>query len=120
MAERALGRGIHAALVAWVLTFVSWRWAFVLFGGIGVVWAVFFYRWFRDRPPTILRVNAAEMELLADSEKNIVSHGTVPWGKLVANRTRLVALGSILLHVLRLVFLHHLDAHLPEANPSRT
>src|SRR6185295_9246151 len=43
------GGAFTPLLVAWVLSFVNWRWAFVLFGMLGVIWAVGFYRWFRDR-----------------------------------------------------------------------
>src|SRR5260221_465958 len=68
-------------LVAWVLSMVSWRWAFVLFGGIGVIWALFFYRWFRDHPRNHPGVNAAELRLLADAQKNAQTHGSVPWRK---------------------------------------
>src|SRR6266511_3483519 len=81
------GGAFTPLLVAWVLTFVSWRWAFVLFGLLGVVWAVFFYRWFRDNPHEHPRVNAGERELLAGSEKNIVPHGKVPWGVFLASPT---------------------------------
>jgi MFS family permease len=80
------GGAFTPLLVAWVLTFVSWRWAFVLFGGIGVVWAVFFYRWFRDNPREHRAVNEGELALLAGAEQNLV-HGAIPWGKLVASRT---------------------------------
>jgi MFS transporter, ACS family, glucarate transporter len=80
------GGAFTPLLVAWVLTFVSWRWSFVLFGALGVIWAFFFYRWFRDRPRDHPGVNAAERELLEDSEKNYVSHGAIPWGKLVRSR----------------------------------
>lgn len=34
-------------LVIWVMSWLSWRNTFVLFGSIGIVWAVFFYRSFR-------------------------------------------------------------------------
>src|SRR3989442_623193 len=44
------GGAFTPLLVAWVLSMVSWRWAFVLFGAIGLVWAFFFYHWFRDHP----------------------------------------------------------------------
>src|SRR5262245_23407961 len=81
------GGAFTPLLVAWVLTFVSWRWAFVLFGLIGVVWAVFFYRWFRDNPREHRSVNEGELALLAGSEKNVVAHGKVPWGTFVASPT---------------------------------
>src|SRR5882724_9072316 len=81
------GGAFTPLLVAWVLSMVSWRWTFALFGGIGVIWALFFYRWFRDHPRNHPGVNPAELRLLADAEKNAQTHGSVPWRKLLANRS---------------------------------
>jgi ACS family glucarate transporter-like MFS transporter len=81
------GGAFTPALVAAVIAFVNWRWAFGLFGLIGVVWAVAFFRWFRDRPREHPSVNAAELALLDGAERNAPSHEGVPWGRLVANRT---------------------------------
>ena len=81
------GGAFTPLLVAWVLSFVSWRWTFVLFGGIGVIWAFFFHRWFRDHPRNHPGVNAGELHLLAGSEKNALAHGPIPWGKFVASPT---------------------------------
>jgi MFS family permease len=55
-------------LVATVLGFMSWRWAFVAFGALGVIWAVAFFRWFRDRPSEHPGVNAAELAMLDGAE----------------------------------------------------
>ena len=41
------GGAFTPVIVTWVMMLVSWRWAFGIFGGIGIVWAVAFYRWFR-------------------------------------------------------------------------
>ncbi len=81
------GGAFTPLLVAWVLGFVSWRWAFVLFGGIGIVWAVFFYRWFRDDPRTHPSVGAEEMKLLDGAAKNAVGHRSVPWKKFITSRS---------------------------------
>jgi ACS family glucarate transporter-like MFS transporter len=40
--------------------YIGWRWSFVIFGSLGVVWAWFFARWFRDDPATHPGVNDAE------------------------------------------------------------
>ena len=48
--ERRWGGAFTPLLVVWVFSFLSWRDAFVLFGAIGMVWAIFFFRWFRDDP----------------------------------------------------------------------
>jgi ACS family glucarate transporter-like MFS transporter len=75
------GGAITPVLVFWIFKFVSWRNAFALFGLMGVVWAFFFYRWFRDRPSDNPKVNAAELTLLRSAEHNAEVHGGIPWGK---------------------------------------
>ena len=79
------GGAFTPLLVAAVLSCVSWRWAFVLFGALGVVWAVFFHRWFRDNPREHPGVNAGELALLGGAEHKIVAHGKVPWRKIVSS-----------------------------------
>ena len=44
------GGAFTPLLVAGVLAVVSWRVSFSIFAWLGVVWAVVFYRWFRDEP----------------------------------------------------------------------
>src|SRR5439155_19901630 len=56
----------------------------------GIVWCVFFLRWFRDDPADHPSLNAAERELLKEVESLALSHGDVPWKKLVSS-------GSVLL-----------------------
>lgn len=96
--ERTRAQGIMWTFARWggaftpplvVATFalMSWRWAFVVFGLIGVVWAVFFYNWFRDNPRDHKSVNSAELALLEGSESMASGHGDVPWGKLIGSRT---------------------------------
>ena len=46
----------------------SWRWLYGLYAVPGVLWAVWFFLWFRDRPQDHRRVNAAELALLPRSE----------------------------------------------------
>jgi MFS family permease len=81
------GGAFTPPLVVATFTLMSWRWAFVLFGAIGVIWAVFFYLWFRDNPRDHKSVNAAELALLAGNEKLASGHGDVPWGKLLRSRS---------------------------------
>lgn len=69
-------------LVVAVMTLVSWRVTFMVFALLGLVWAVIFWRWFRDNPRDHKGVNAAELELLKENEQNVHGHGNVPWGKL--------------------------------------
>lgn len=74
-------------LVVMVMTFMSWRWAFLVFAGLGLVWAIVFYAWFRDNPRDHKSVNAAELELLIENAQNLHGHGNVPWRKLITRPT---------------------------------
>jgi len=96
--ERTRAQGIMWMFARWggaftpplvILTFqwVSWRWAFVIFGALGVIWAAFFYAWFRDNPREHKSVNAAELALLQGNEDLASGHGNVPWGKLIRSRS---------------------------------
>ncbi len=71
--EGKFGLGLH------------YRWVFLIFGLLGVVWALMFYRWFRDYPKDHPSVSAAEMAVIGETQ-----HGgehSMPWGKLLASRT---------------------------------
>ena len=81
------GGAFTPVLVVWILRFVNWHWAFVLFGGLGVVWAFFFSRWFRDNPRDHPAVNGAELALLQGSERLASGHAKVPWAKLLRSRS---------------------------------
>jgi ACS family glucarate transporter-like MFS transporter len=81
-----LGGAFTPLLVFGSLQFVSWRTAFLLFGLIGVVWAVIFYWWYRDDPRTHRSVNAAEAALLPE-EAGAGEHFKIPWGTLFTSRT---------------------------------
>ncbi len=93
--ERSSAQGIMWSFARWggaftpplvVLAFkyVSWRWCFVMFGSMGLVWCIFFYRWFRDHPQDHPGVNPAEQELLREVSTLGAGHGDVPWGRLLA------------------------------------
>jgi MFS family permease len=77
------GGAFTPLLVVLVMSVMSWRMAFQVFAALGVIWAVFFWMWFRDNPRDHKGVNAAELELLKENEANATGHGNVPWGKLI-------------------------------------
>ncbi|MBI4877215.1 MAG: MFS transporter [Acidobacteria bacterium] len=81
------GGAFTPLLVVWVLQHMSWRRAFEVFGGLGVVWALFFFRWYRDNPRDHKSVNAAELALLRGAEETASGHGDVPWRKFLTSRT---------------------------------
>ena len=88
-----LAGGLTPILVALMLTVMHWRWIFVVFGLIGFVWAIAWYRWFRDEPEQHPSVGAAELELIRRGRAPAESHrlSASNWAKLLSNRN-LIAL----------------------------
>lgn len=81
-----LGGAFTPLLVYACLQYVNWRTAFVLFGLIGVVWAVVFFWWYCDDPRSHPRVNAGEAALLP-REPAADDHFAIPWKRLFTSRT---------------------------------
>ena len=80
------GGAFTPLLVAWVMRNVGWRHSFEIFGLLGVVWAVLFFRWYRNNPLENPRLNQAERELVRKSSVNARGHGDVPWARFLASR----------------------------------
>jgi MFS transporter, ACS family, glucarate transporter len=69
-------------LVASLIGLMGWRRTFEVCGVLGVVWAIFFYRWYRDVPGEHPGVNAAELAMLPPQRDTAVAHSGVPWGRI--------------------------------------
>jgi ACS family glucarate transporter-like MFS transporter len=80
------GGAFTPLLVQAVIAQVGWRHSFEIFGALGVIWAVVFYRWFRNNPLDNPNLNAAERELVREAATNASGHGDVPWAKFLASQ----------------------------------
>jgi MFS family permease len=96
--ERARAQGIMWMSARWggaftpllvyvCLQYMPWRTSFMVFGLLGVVWAILFARWYRDDPREHRSVNAAEAALLPTEGEQSSGHVHVPWKKLCTSRT---------------------------------
>jgi MFS family permease len=85
----ALVGGAAAPVVAaYLIRGLGWRGAFVVFGGLGVIWAVAFWLWFRDDPAHHPAVNASELALLGGERNDGVrAHEMFPWQLVLRNRS---------------------------------
>ena len=72
------GGAVTPLMVAWMLLHIHWRMVFGIFGTLGIVWAVLFYFWYRDRPSDHPSVNEAERALLPSSTISTRSPGPAP------------------------------------------
>jgi MFS family permease len=81
------GGAFTPLLVAMILQHISWRYTFGLFGLLGVIWAIFFFIWFRDDPRDKKSVNEAELAIQPRQEDVMLGHGKIPWGKIMSSPT---------------------------------
>jgi len=81
-----LGAVAAPTLAAYLIREAGWRWAFVAFGSVGVLWAVGFWSWFRDDPAEHARANAAEVAVIRAGAGEPPRHaGPIPWAAVIRN-----------------------------------
>ncbi len=109
LAERGLAQGTVLTcmlagaaasypLAGTIIGHYGWRWTFVLFGGLGVLWAGAFYWWFRDDPAEHSGVNAAELEWITSgipAQSGNGGHPPIPWS-FVLSESNVWLLGGII------------------------
>jgi ACS family glucarate transporter-like MFS transporter len=75
-----IGSAVGVYLTARVLVLVDWQSMFVIYALPGLLWAGWFYFWFRDRPEEHRRVNPAELALIGGGTPRPRGlSGRTPW-----------------------------------------
>ena len=78
-----LGGAIAPPIVAWLMGSLGWRQSFFIFGAIGVIWCVFWLKWFRDDPAAHPSVNAQELETIQKGIASSERH-SLKWSELLS------------------------------------
>ena len=83
-----LGGGLTPIAVGFLLGWLPWRGLFVVFGMIGFVWALAWYRWFRDEPSEHPDVSPEELAHIEAGRATGQRHSLdrVALGRLATNR----------------------------------
>jgi ACS family glucarate transporter-like MFS transporter len=89
-----VGGALAPPVANYLIGLVGWRWTFAIFGLVGVVWAAFFYWWFRDNPAEHPAANEAEQAHIGTPAKGHQAHSPIPWG-IVLTSPNVWLLGSI-------------------------
>ena len=79
-----LGAGLTPMLVVPIQARYGWRTSFLCFGGLGVLWAAAWYRWFRDNPAEQRGISAAELAEI--DSRPVRSHVPLPWRAVLRTR----------------------------------
>jgi len=77
------GGAITPPLTLLCIRWLGWRWAFVCFASLGLVWCAVFLAWFKDDPGQHRSVNAGERELLRSSSVLARRGSDQSWVKLL-------------------------------------
>lgn len=64
-----LGAAVSPPLVVAIIAWLGWRAGFVVFGALGIVWSVFWWRWFRDDPADHPSVTHAELAVIQEGAR---------------------------------------------------
>ena len=67
-----VGAALTPPIVYWIIVTFGWRVSFLVFAMLGVVWSVFWWRWYRDDPATHPSVNAEERVIIAEGTRDSV------------------------------------------------
>jgi len=78
-----LGGALAPPLALALIETVKWRASFWIFGGLGVVWAVAWWRWFRDNPREHPSVTGAELQLIEEGRGAQPRHHKIQWRYLL-------------------------------------
>ena len=116
------GANIGAVLaplsVPWIAATWGWEMAFVLIGGVGFIWLIFWWKYYA--PPALQkRVSAKELAYIQQDEKNEIiekdNHQKVKWTKLFRyKQTWSFSIGKFLTDGVWWFFLFWLPAYLKE------
>ena len=104
----SVGGVIGAALTGVLVVTIGWRWTFASYALPGLLWAVWFGYWFRDRPGQHRSVNQAELDLITGSPSaspqdadlpdarrpagkanDAPTREPTPWGQMLSSRSML-------------------------------
>lgn len=83
----SVGAVITTTVTAALLNRLDWRTVFWSLSSLGVIWAIGFYFWFRDRPQDHRGVNGAELAMIQGTSATPEKGGALPtpWGILFSS-----------------------------------
>ena len=77
----AIAPAIAVALIGWI----GWRATFPVFGVLGLVWSIVFWRWYRDDPASHPAVNAAELARVRHGMPALGQRPARPWRAILTS-----------------------------------
>jgi ACS family glucarate transporter-like MFS transporter len=92
-ASMSVGGAVGAYLTGLLVPAIGWRWPFLIFAVPGMLWAAWFYTWFRDRPQDHSAVTQEELLAIGSSPAPRKDVST-PWLALASSPALLCICGQ--------------------------
>lgn len=84
------GGALSPPIAVAIISMVGWRYTFIIFGAVGLIWCAWCALWYRDDPATHSSVNLEEVKLIRVGAVPPPQHReNVPWKALLLNPTML-------------------------------
>jgi MFS transporter, ACS family, glucarate transporter len=83
-----VGGALAPVMAEYLIKGLGWRGAFFMLGIPGVLWAAYFYSWFRDDPACHPQVNEQELQYIragAGPANPAEKHPAIPWRRVLAS-----------------------------------
>lgn len=85
-AASRVGGALSPLIVVPLLGRFGWRATFVMFGALGIAWAIAWHAWYRDHPTQQPGTSAAELAEIAAGGGTPLTSDAVPWRELFRSR----------------------------------
>ena len=108
------GGALAPPLVVFLIALVGWRISFVVFGILGLVWCLFWWRWYRDDPAQHPGVNAAELDLIREGRAHD-GQARIRWRELLSLNLLLICMMYFCVGYAFYFYLTWLPTYLKEA-----
>ena len=85
------GGALAPPLVVLIMALAGWRVSFVIFGMLGLVWSLFWWKWYRDDPAQHPSVNVDELEVIREGATQD-PRSRIHWRQLLSLNLLLICL----------------------------
>jgi sugar phosphate permease len=81
-----LGGALAPITSLWLADTYGWRAVFYIFGTLGILWAIYWYFWFKDEPRDVKGLTPEEVAIIeAGRSIKTTSHALLPWKTVLQN-----------------------------------
>lgn len=92
-----IGAAFALPMVAWLMELVGWRMTFVILGGVGLVWGIIWYLWFRDNPEDHFGMSKDEVAFIHENTNRSSKEeekSKIDFGKLFKSKQMWLLMGQ--------------------------